>query len=120
MSVSRASAIRLGRLVAADGAPAEISCLSCLNANRRCVVSRLSRRCSECLLRSQGCSLARSVSVTSSPDPSLTLEIALRSEIDLLLARLRVCLAQLDSLAVAVPETNVDSSTQNLQLRPDN
>jgi len=83
-------------MVVDQGSPAGISCHSCLVTQRPCIVSALSRRCSSCLFRAQGCSLARQT-LCPLPDPLLD-EIHLREEISSLIEQLAARLRRLEAL----------------------
>jgi len=101
MSVSsaRSRARRLALMIDESGSDADPSCGNCLRARRRCVIAPFSRRCLECVVRSTSCPLLSTHSQAAPSSASyLEREVALRFEIAQLLARLRVCLAELDTL----------------------
>ena len=89
----RASALRLSRLVASSGSSVEIPCVACLQHDRTCISSSLSRRCSECHRLNQGCSLSASSSASR-----LAQEVAIRSVLDFHLRCAARCLALIDRL----------------------
>jgi len=81
------------------GSDAVIRCENCSTFRRRCIVAIFSRRRAECVRRSRVC---RFPSATSpSPSSILDREIAIRSEIAALFARLRACFLELDFLTAS-------------------
>ena len=95
MSASHRSSRRLASLVLDSGSPATIACDHFVRSSKICIVSSLSRRCSECLYRNRGC--IRPVSLPNE-GPPLDQEVALRIELDTYLRLALQCLARLDSL----------------------
>jgi hypothetical protein len=110
MSVSPACfrARRLSRMINECGEVMASACVNCHRFRRLCVMASFTRRCSECTARSLACTPRVSSSSTSIWVPSS--EIALRSEIDRLLVRLRICLAELESLSSLDSFSIVDPS----------
>jgi len=97
VSASRYRARRLAIMIDASGIDVDPSCVNCLRAHRRCVAASFSRRCSECVARSSSCSLSSTQAILNS-GVCVEREVALRLEVAQLLARLRACLAELDSI----------------------
>jgi ribosomal protein L32 len=99
VSASRYRARRLAIMIDASGIDVDPPCANCLRAHRRCVAASFSRRCSECVARSSSCPLS-STRIQAIPNSGVCVEreVALRLEVAQLLARLRACLSELDSL----------------------
>jgi hypothetical protein len=108
---------RLSRMAEENGSLSPFSCEACYSADRLCIVSPPSRRCSGCASLNRGCSLARDLRGLPSDDLTslLSQEATARAELSDLLQRLLACSARLETLSARRTELMSSSGSVRTQ-----